>query len=147
MALLAAFALTFVTTGCKNGEDGDDGESITSLILRQTGNVWYQYKKTTDKTEKPTYTTDEATDSLATIYLKYDTTSGNLVMAAVGTTYYATKEETFSQEKWASTVSSLRFLGHITKVSDPTTNKTKIANFNDWGDFTIRHLIEALFDE
>ncbi|MBQ9281325.1 MAG: hypothetical protein IJ207_03905 [Treponema sp.] len=66
LALLAAFALTFVTTGCKNGEDGDDGLSATDLVLNETGNKWYKYGKETGE-ENSKVTTDSSID-LGDIY-------------------------------------------------------------------------------
>ena len=144
MALLAAFALTFVTTGCKNGEDGDDGVSATDLILNETGNIWYLYTKQTDETED--VTTKESV-KLGTIYLKYDTSSNSLIVAAVGDELYAQTSQAMSRGKWAASAVSLRVAGRIKKQStDPTSNKTLVTDIQSWGDFTLEKLIGKLFE-
>ena len=144
MALLAAFAITFVSTGCKNGEDGDNGTSAEALILRETGNKWYEYTKKEDTTATP----KNETESLATIYLKYDTTTRKLIMAAVGEKSYAETSKDVDSGKWAASAVALRVGGRIKTCSgNPTSNKTKLTDFNSWEDFTIEHLISKLFEE
>lgn len=144
MALLAAFAITFVSTGCKNGEDGDNGTSAEALILRETGNKWYEYTggSNTDKTPKSTTSGD-----LGKIYLKYNTASGKILMAAVGTNVYATNEKELTSGKWASTATTLKVLGKIKYCSsDPTSGKKLITDVSDWGDYTLEALITKLFE-
>ena len=143
LALLAAFALTFVTTGCKDGEDGEDGASATELILKQTGNIWYKYE---DPDSTATANVGSETESLADIYLKYNTSSNKLVMLAAGTKYYAQTSKDLDEEKWAASAVVLRVSGKISKFSDPIGSKTELTNFDNWGTFTIESLITKLFE-
>ncbi|MBQ4377679.1 MAG: hypothetical protein II821_00570 [Treponema sp.] len=145
--LLFALLVSGALVSCKNGEDGDDGTSIDQLVLKQTGNIWYEYTNTADTTTTPTAVTSDNNVSLADIYLKYDTTNKSLIMAAVGTSYYATTSKSMDSDKWAASAVTLRVMGKITKSStDPTSGKTKLSDFNSWGDFTVEHLIETLFE-
>lgn len=144
LALLAAFALTFVTTGCKNGEDGDDGLSAEALILRETGNKWYKY---TSGNASETKVNSTSNGSLANVYLKYDTANGKLIIVAAGDSVYATDEKELTSGKWASSVVSLRVLGKISyEADDPTSGKNKITDITTWGDFTLETLIKKLFE-
>lgn len=145
LALLAAFALTFVTTGCKNGEDGDDGLSATDLVLNETGNKWYKYGKEAEG-ENSKVTTDSSID-LGDIYIKYDTSENKLVVAAVGDEYYGLTSKELSRGKWAASAVYLRIAGKISSVdSDPTSGKDLVTDISSWGDFTAEKLIKKLFE-
>ncbi|WP_191013348.1 hypothetical protein [Treponema zioleckii] len=88
-ALLAASGFLF--TSCA-GEDGDDGLSATELILNETGNKWYKYTDTSEENSVPTTQVSNSSNSFTgNIYLKYDTSSDNLIMVVAGDNYYATK--------------------------------------------------------
>ncbi len=151
-ALLLATSAVF--TGCKNGEDGADGTSAEALILKETGNVWYEYTDTSDTTSKPTGTAESKTVNLTDVYLKYDTSGSKLIIAAVSPSdsgltslVYAQTEKELSSGKWAASVVTLKLLGKITKSKDqyPTSGKVNIANAN-WGNFTAEYLIGKLFE-
>ncbi|MBQ8681105.1 MAG: hypothetical protein IJ530_15345 [Treponema sp.] len=119
-----------------------DGESASDLILKKTGNVWYKYNS--ESASKPT-TADSQT--LANIYIKYDTGNEKLILTAVGTNIYAKKENNLSSGKWVANITSLTLLGKVSKISsDPTSGKTKIESVQDWGDFAIEAIINALFE-
>ena len=144
MALLAAFALTFVTIGCKNGEDGDDGTSAEALILRETANKWYKYGDTSTGTAPK-----NENITLATVYLKYDTSSSKLIWVAANDTLdsYAKTEKGLSSGKWAASIVGLRLAGKISSYSGNPTSGTELASGTDWGDFALEKLIDTLFGE
>ena len=147
MALIAAFAITFVSTGCKNGEDGDNGTSAESLILRETGNKWYKYKGGSTSSTSDTKPSSSSEGSLADIYIKYNTSTGKLLMAAVGTNAYATTEKDMTSSKWSTSAVALRVAGKIeTQKTDPTSGKKLITDVSDWGDYTLEALITKLFE-
>ena len=143
MALLAAFALTFVTTGCK---DGEDGESATALILNETGNKWYKYSNEDNNTVTTTASDSSGGVTLGTIYLKYSTSDKKLVVAAVGDNYYATTDKELTAGKWAASAVTLRVGGKISTYSgDPTSGKTKLS-VDNWGNLSAEALITKLFE-
>ena len=136
LATLFALGMLFVNTGCK---DGDDGQSATDLVLSETGNVWYKYADASGSTPTSSGT------SLGTVYIKYDTSSDKLVVAAVGDTLCGETSKELSRGKWAASVVALRVAGKIqTQTSDPTSGKTKVTDI-DWKDFTAESLITKLF--
>lgn len=148
-ALLLVGASLF-TTSCKNGEDGVDGTSAEALILKQTGNVWYKYIDSSDTSTKPSTTNGTGSlEDLGDIYLKYNTATGKLVVAAVGNTIYATTEKELSSTTWATTVVALRVAKKISTYSgDPTKEKIGINNItsiSNLSNFTAEALITKLF--
>ena len=146
-ALLLVGASLF-TTSCKNGEDGVDGTSAEALILKQTGNKWYKYNSDSSaETSKVTSTSGDFGD----IYLKYDTSSGKLIIAAVNTTLpvYAETSKELTSGKWAASAVALRVAGKITtQTSNPVSGKTPlpVGDVTSWGDFAIDALIAKLFE-
>ena len=152
-ALLLVGASLF-TTSCKNGEDGVDGTSAEALILRETGNVWYKYTDSSDTDEKPSATKDGDNVSFSDFYIKYNTSSGKLIVVATGNStstvsklFYASKEAELSKGKWAASVVTLRLMGKITKSnSDPTSGRIDITNITDLGNFSADKLITKLFE-
>ena len=141
LTVVALIAGGFMFSSCKNGEDGEDGASAETLILKQTGNVWWKYNDTTNNTA-PT----NENESLADIYIKYDTANEKLILAAVGTKSFAKADKGLESGKWAASAVTLKIMGKISKASDPTSGKTELTNFTNWGDFTIDRLIEKLFE-
>lgn len=119
-----------------------DGESASDLILKKTGNVWYKYNS--ESASKPT-TADSQT--LANIYIKYDTGNEKLILAATGSSCYAETSQDLSSGKWVAKITSLTLLGKVSKISsDPTSGKTEITSVQNWGDFTLEAIINALFE-
>ncbi len=150
VALIAGACL--FTTSCKNGEDGVDGTSAEALILKQTGNKWYKYIDSSDTDTKPTGTGNSITELLNDIYIKYDTSTGKLIVAAVGDNLYATTEKELSSGKWAASVVALRAAKKISTYSgsgNPYNGKFGIQNINNIANltnFTAETLIAKLFD-
>ena len=141
MALLAAFALTFVTTGCKDGEDGEDAEA---LILRQTAGFWFQYIDSS--TSSVTGTSGTTNETLADFYIKYDKSSEKVTLAACSTNYYATTEKDLSKTKWNVGIIALKGAGKVKKqTSDPTSGKL-LLTVSNWGNMTLDNLIETFFE-
>jgi len=141
-AMLAVVAMAFVTTGCK---DGSDGLSATDLIVSETANAWYRYGSTTQTVT----TTDTNTKSLtdASIYVKYSSSNDTLVVAAVSGNFYATNEKELSRAKWSVSIAALKVAGKLTKVSDPTSNKTILPSTAEgWGEMAAEKLIDTLFN-
>ncbi|WP_296325507.1 hypothetical protein [Treponema sp. UBA3813] len=121
---------------------GTGDESYEELVLKKTGNYWYKYN--IESASKPT-TADSQT--LANIYIKYDTGNEKLILTAVGTNIYAKKENNLSSGKWVANITSLTFLGKVSKsATDPTSGKTEITSVQNWGDFTLEAIINALFE-
>lgn len=148
MILLSALlcASGFLFTSC-SGEDGEDGLSATELILKETGNKWYQYKDISASDGTVTADNSGSTVSLGTIYLKYDTSSDELVVAAVGDSFYAKNTKSLTRSKWAASAVALRIAGKIeTQSSDPTNGKTCLTDISSWGNFTAETLITKLFE-
>lgn len=152
-ALLLATSSFF--TGCKNGEDGLDGQSAEALILKETGNIWYEYTNTDDTDAKPSATTeDSVTVNFSKFYLKYDTSSKKLIVVATGNSdsvatkcFYASKASDLTSGKWSASVVTLRLMGKIKKVdSDPTSGKIDITNITDLGNYSAEKLITKLFE-
>lgn len=141
--LFAALAvLLFATAGCK-GDDGDNGESAEALILNETGNIWYKY---TPGTSVDTTVTAEDSTSLANVYIKYETSSGKMIVAACGDSNYATTSKELSSGKWAASAVTLRILGKIAKESSDPTSGKQIIDVSNWGDMSAEKLIKALFE-
>lgn len=119
-----------------------DGESASDLILKKTGNVWYKYNS--ESASKPT-TADSQT--LANIYIKYDTENEKMILAATGSSCYAKTSQDLSSGKWVANITSLTVLGKVSKsATDPTSGKTEITSVQNWGDFTLEAIINALFE-
>ena len=138
MALLAAFALTFVTTGCKDGEDAE------ALILRQTAGYWFQYIDSS--TSSVTGTSGTTNETLADFYIKYDKSSEKVTLAACSTNYYATTEKDLSKTKWNVGIIALKGAGKVKKqTSDPTSGKL-LLTVSNWGNMTLNNLIETFFE-
>ena len=154
-ALLLAGAGLFM--GCKNGEDGLDGSSAEALILKETGNVWYEYTNKDDTDSTPSANSDNyGTVNFSKFYIKYNTSSKKLIVVATGNSdsvatklFYASKEAELSSGKWAASVVTLRLMGKITKASsDPTSGKIDITNLKDLdlGNYSAEKLIKKLFE-
>ena len=153
-ALLLAGAGLF--TGCKNGEDGLDGSSAADLIVQETGNTWYKYMESSTNAGSTTPTGDNNGTQLdlGDIYIKYDTSSNKLVVAAIPTgtgvssLVYAKTDKELTRGKWAASIVALRVAGKIKKyTTDPTSNRVPISGSINWGNFTIESLITTLFDD
>lgn len=146
LSMLAALALVgcaLAFTSC-SGEDGDDGVSATDLILNETGDTWYQYA---ENEESVTVTGgDDSSFTSSEMYIKYDKSSDKLVVAVVGETYYATKENDMTRGKWAASAVALRVAGKIKKADNPFSGKKELT-LSNWGDFSIDALIKKLFEE
>ena len=124
-----------------------DGESASDLILKKTGNVWYKY--TSDNTKTSPTGKDESNNSvtLAEIYIKYDTENEKLILAATGSSCYAKTSQDLSSGKWVANITTLTVLEKVSKsATDPTSGKTEIPSVQNWGDFAIEAIINALFE-